>query len=498
LATSNKNFKVKNGLDVSGTATASSFVKTGGTSADFLMADGSVSAGGGGGSSLEVSETPPASPSLGDIWYNSSSGKTFVYYDSYWVENISGVAGPTGPSSVSTTTVRTNLVANPGFEIDTTHWSSTISSINRVSTTPQSGSWCVGSNYDSEYGGSNVTYQKTNSLIIGQSYRAGVYVRVASGTSTVNLNVGWGETFSQTIITATTSWQLLQSLPIVATTTTANFSVEGLGDNTTFVDSAIIELSSTYTGFFDGSTTDTATVDYAWTGSANASTSTATTTNTVTFAQIAGAIPAGGATGQVLAKTSGTDYATNWTSRLSANDVARINGWEDNTIEPRTRGLGSATVNISSGQMLVTAFTPAANIDVSQITMASSILASGVTFARMGLYELSGDGLNTGTLLARTANDTTLFTAAGTLYTRSFDTTGGYPASLTLVAGTRYGIAHVMLASTMGSRVTYLTVQSGIASTTPYLGTSLNSQTDLPTTATFSLRTVQQLWGKLS
>ena len=98
MATSNKNFKVKNGLDVSGTATASSFVKTGGTSAEFLMADGSVSAGSGGGGSLEVSETPPSSPSEGDIWYNSQTGQTFVYYDSFWVENIAGIAGPEGPT----------------------------------------------------------------------------------------------------------------------------------------------------------------------------------------------------------------------------------------------------------------------------------------------------------------------------------------------------------------------------------------------------------------
>jgi hypothetical protein len=100
LATSNKNFKVKNGLDVAGAATADSFVKLGGTSDEFLMADGSVSAGGGGGS-LEVSETPPSSPSEGDIWYNSQTGQTFVYYDSFWVENISGISGPQGDTGAT-------------------------------------------------------------------------------------------------------------------------------------------------------------------------------------------------------------------------------------------------------------------------------------------------------------------------------------------------------------------------------------------------------------
>jgi hypothetical protein len=86
----------------------------------------------------------------------------------------------------------------------------------------------------------------------------------------------------------------------------------GIPDATYFVDSVIVELSSTYTGdYFDGNTTDTATFDYAWTGTPNASTSTATILTT--FTDIAGAIPLGGTTGQVLSKTSGSNYATAWT-----------------------------------------------------------------------------------------------------------------------------------------------------------------------------------------
>lgn len=33
-----------------------------------------------------ISDTPPSSPSVGQIWYESDTGKTFVYYDSFWVE----------------------------------------------------------------------------------------------------------------------------------------------------------------------------------------------------------------------------------------------------------------------------------------------------------------------------------------------------------------------------------------------------------------------------
>jgi hypothetical protein len=97
LATSNKNFKVKNGLDVGGATTATSFVKDGGAANQFLKADGSISNGG----SAQVSATPPSYPASGDLWYNSETGQTFVYYDSYWVENIAGVAGPQGATGAT-------------------------------------------------------------------------------------------------------------------------------------------------------------------------------------------------------------------------------------------------------------------------------------------------------------------------------------------------------------------------------------------------------------
>ena len=97
MATSNKNFKVKNGLDVGGAAEASSFVKTGGAANQFLKADGSISNGG----SAQVSTTPPSSPASGDLWYNSETGQVFVYYDSYWIENIAGVAGPQGATGAT-------------------------------------------------------------------------------------------------------------------------------------------------------------------------------------------------------------------------------------------------------------------------------------------------------------------------------------------------------------------------------------------------------------
>ena len=48
--------------------------------------------GGGGGSTVTASTTPPASPSTGSIWFDSNTAKTYVYYDSFWVE-IGGTSG---------------------------------------------------------------------------------------------------------------------------------------------------------------------------------------------------------------------------------------------------------------------------------------------------------------------------------------------------------------------------------------------------------------------
>lgn len=51
-----------------------------------------------GGSSITVSDTAPTSPTQGDMWFESDTGITFIYYDSTWVEiSTSGPIGPAGP-----------------------------------------------------------------------------------------------------------------------------------------------------------------------------------------------------------------------------------------------------------------------------------------------------------------------------------------------------------------------------------------------------------------
>ena len=146
----------------------------------------------------------------------------------------------------------------------------------------------------------------------------------------------------------------------------------------------------------------------------------------------------------------------------------------------------------TTGQAVVTYFTPTENMTVTQITFVGSTTASsGLTLARFGLY----DGT---TLLARTASDTTLFNTASTVYTRSFDTAGGYPSSVNLVAGTRYAVGVIQVGTTMGSLQGSKATQQTLSLSPQIMGRT-TGQTDLPTatpTATTNLADV--LFARLS
>lgn len=72
----------------------SSIIAGSGISVDQSTGDVTISAtgggGGGGGGSIDVSNTPPSNPSEGDLWWDSDSGKTYIYYtdgsSNQWVE----------------------------------------------------------------------------------------------------------------------------------------------------------------------------------------------------------------------------------------------------------------------------------------------------------------------------------------------------------------------------------------------------------------------------
>lgn len=94
---------------------------TGAVIGDALIFNGtkfvsaSVAAGGGGNASLTVSDTPPGGATEGDLWFESDTGKTFVYYDSFWVEVGSGGAVTAADSISGLSDVAFSTLSNGDF-----------------------------------------------------------------------------------------------------------------------------------------------------------------------------------------------------------------------------------------------------------------------------------------------------------------------------------------------------------------------------------------------
>jgi hypothetical protein len=133
---------------------------------------------------------------------------------------------------------------------------------------------------------------------------------------------------------------------------------------------------------------------------------------------------------------------------------------------------------VTTGVVYWSFFTPLLNLNVSELTMVNGGTAgASLTLVRMGLYEFDGTNL---TLLAQTANDATLFTGTFTIYTRSFDTAGGYPANVTLTQGTRYATAFIVVGTTMPNPYSAPLNLAGTLALAPRLNAQLASQADLP------------------
>ena len=154
----------------------------------------------------------------------------------------------------------------------------------------------------------------------------------------------------------------------------------------------------------------------------------------------------------------------------------------------------SAAIPVTSGYVRAVFFTPTRTMTVSSITMASgSTLAAGLTTAQMALYSFNE---TTATLLARTASDTSLFTASETSYSRSFLESGGYPATYTLQAGSRYAVGAYLVGTTMPTLFGKATAVGGSAITPRTAGLSTFSATLL--TSWTVTANIYLAWARLS
>lgn len=127
MATNSKDFKIKNGLIVQGaTATVngndvitsassisdlSDIDTSGATDLQALVYNAATSswipgeAVGGGSGSYTISATAPVAPEAGDVWFDSTDGKSYIYYDDgdtqQWLEIGSRQPGPTGATGAT-------------------------------------------------------------------------------------------------------------------------------------------------------------------------------------------------------------------------------------------------------------------------------------------------------------------------------------------------------------------------------------------------------------
>jgi hypothetical protein len=135
-----------------------------------------------------------------------------------------------------------------------------------------------------------------------------------------------------------------------------------------------------------------------------------------------------------------------------------------------------STVTAVTGRLSLAFFTADKSFTASSVRSASrSVAASGLTLCRFGLYSVDGSG--NGTLVASTANDTALFIATFTAYTKALS------ASVSIVAGQRYAAGWLFTGTTMPNM--YGVGQSfwtaGIA---PRVNGDMSSLSDIPASFT--------------
>ncbi len=199
---------------------------------DVLHADGTWGpAGGGSSETVLVDDDEPVSPGQGDLWFETTTGITWMWYDdgdsAQWIEN-SGVEGAAGADGATGATGATG----PGYKA--------------TSTTSLA---CAGSG------------SKAFTTQAGLAYSAGCRVR-ATSTGSGDWMEGLCTAYSGTTLTVTMD---LNS----GTGTRTDWNINATGER--------------------GATGSTGSTGSAGTG-----------------------VPAGGTTGQVLAKINGTDYNTQW------------------------------------------------------------------------------------------------------------------------------------------------------------------------------------------
>jgi len=232
---------------------------------------------------------------------------------------------------------------------------------------------------------------------------------------------------------------------------------------------------------------------------ANAVTTAKITDVNVTTAKIADLNVTTGKLADLAVTTGKLADASVTAAKLNGNAFGSLAGNLNQSLSvvdvyPRT---GNSSATVSSGTAYLTFFTPMWSATISSLSIVSATTAaSGTSLARIGLYTFDG---TTATLVARTDSDTSLLSTTNTVFTRALSTTGGYPSTYTLQAGTRYALGFIFVGATPGTVYTaFASLPAAIGALAPRVGGAVPLQSDLPNTGTSFTATTVIPWGRLS
>ena len=197
-------------------------------------------------------------------------------------------------------TLRRNLVPNPSFTSALTGWEGAYGSLTRVTTGGFTGA--ANARYQQVPNGASHLYRVSNynkpiAITGGRDYTFSAYIKVtAAMTVRYKLMIEWYDDNMNWLgskeeadpnkmwyaVQPWTRYSLTATAPSKATKAVLYFVANTDGSKSTlnafYIDGVLFEEGNVLKGYFDGETTDTATINYGWTGTANNSISTSTTT----------------------------------------------------------------------------------------------------------------------------------------------------------------------------------------------------------------------------
>jgi hypothetical protein len=199
-------------------------------------------------------------------------------------------------------------------------------------------------------------------------------------------------------------------------------------------------------------------------------------------------------------------------ARLSANvtrneNLRRAMQTTNTSIDLLPRGHGTiGNAFVTSGWLTLSFFTAPYSFTATTLTFCTGGTATaGLSLCRFGLFTVSEtitDGVTLPTpvvtIVARTANDTTIGNVQNTLYSRTF-ASDGLPNSYNIVAGTRYAAGLLVVGTTPGTWQCG-TVTTGVLMRLPPMvaGVVVGSLNDLPTLPTSVSNGNFVLYGRVS